>query len=661
MTIPGEEPGVKVTQEFLTPAPIYEEPDLFPVLIGQARQLEVDIPDGSYDSSPGGPNAATDLSNPYPDFTLNAVYTSGTLVAKIQNSLGTFDFDPADVFAEQNLSGAAPGNYKIAQGAVVERAIYSGTTGSFTAASTTFTDANARFITSNVVGDAAYAGPPIGTPAGNGEISYRLRITSGTNSGSQFVITGVSSQNDLIVDQAAVGVPTVWPPAANELNVQYSIVSVENAVGTLLISYEATRADLNDVLITITSDDDVVDQLGPIDPKNPLAFAASLAAANTSKQILATGVSADTTAEHQRALDFLEPLEVYSMVPLTQDTSILTLYQAHVNQQSTPESKHERRVYINRALVVREDRITTTDARVGGLADPVSARLWVDGTPGTIDYTSLVSPGDFILYNDGTAHELLVQTVSAGSLKVLSTGSVNYPIAPVAPGAAYTVVSATKSKTEQAQFLAAYAHAFSDKRVFFVWPDEAVVSVNGTNTVVSGYNVSAGVAALRSEERPQQPLTNLVLAGYSGLNHSNKYFSETQLRILSAGGMFILVHDTDGAPLRIRQQRSTDTSSLYKNEDSILAVVDYVAKFMRSELQPYIGKYNITPQYLDTLRVVVNGLFSRLRETTEVGPTILSGEVLELKQNDTELDHVDLKVRIGVAVPANFIDVLLQI
>jgi len=50
-----------------------------------------------------------------------------------------------------------------------------------------------------------------------------------------------------------------------------------------------------------------------------------------------------------------------------------------------------------------------------------------------------------------------------------------------------------------------------------------------------------------------------------------------------------------------------------------------------------------------------------LRETTEVGPTILSGEVLELKQNDTELDHVDLKVRIGVAVPANFIDVLLQI
>jgi hypothetical protein len=418
---------------------------------------------------------------------------------------------------------------------------------------------------------------------------------------------------------------------------------------------------LNDDLVTITSDADIEERLGPIDPGNPLAFAVSLAAANTSREILATGVSEDTTLEHQRALAFLESKEVYAMVPLTQDTTIHGLYQAHVNQQSAPGEKKERRVYINRSLVVREELIGEEDARQGGLADPVSARQWVDDTPGTIDFTDFVSPGDFIIYDDGTVHELLVQTVTAGALTVNPSGSVNYPGGPVPPGTAYTVVSEAKDKTEQAQFIADYSTGFSDQRVFNVWPDVVGVPVGETVQNLPGYYLAAGIAGLVGEERPQQPLTNLRLAGYASLENSNLYFSESQLRIMSAAGTFIIVQDSSGAPLRIRQQRSTDTTSLFTNEDSILRTVDYVAKFLRNELEPYIGKYNITPAYLDTLKIVLEGLYARLQEQTEVGPTILAGQTIELAQSESELDHVDITVRIEVGIPANFIDVLLQV
>ena len=652
--VPGEEPGVKVTQEFLTTAPIYEEPPLFPVFVGIARQLEVDVPDGAYDSSVGGANATAgvDFESSYPDFKLNSIYTTGTLTAKIQNSLGTFDFDPADVLEETPTAG--DGLYTIAKGATVERTIASGTTGSWTSGSATFSDANARFITRQVIPYSGTYTPPI-----LGEVSFRLRITSGTFTGVEFVITDVTSQNDLVLDVSVVGTPATFPGLFDESNVQYTVVSVEYAVGTVLISYEADRSDLNDQLVTIGSFDDIEAELGPISPDNPLAFAVSLAAANTSKQILATGVSANTRVEHQRALDFLETRELYAMVPLTQDTTILSLYQAHVNQASAPDAKHERRVYINRELLIQETRISTADARVGGYT--TGTKLWVDGTPGTLDFTDYVEPGDFVVTTfSGVTYNLLVQTVAAGSLTISPAGSTPTPIT-ITAGTAYTVVSAALSKTEQAQYIGDYAQGFSDKRVFLVWPDQVGVPVDGVVQNVPGYFLSAGIAGLVGEERPQQPLTNLSLAGYSSLEHSNLYFSEAQLRIMSANGVFIVVQDTSGTPPRIRQQRSTDISSLYKNEDSILRTVDYVAKFMRSELQPYIGRYNITPQYMDMIRVVVNGLFKRLQVQTEVGPTILAGRIVLLEQDSVELDHINLTVRIEVGVPANFIDVLLQV
>ena len=86
-----------------------------------------------------------------------------------------------------------------------------------------------------------------------------------------------------------------------------------------------------------------------------------------------------------------------------------------------------------------------------------------------------------------------------------------------------------------------------------------------------------------------------------------------------------------------------------------------MAKFLRQELDPYTGKYNITPEYLEMLKVVINGLTARLKETTSVGPVILEGTLESIEQNEVELDNVDIVYIIEAPVPANFLRVKLQV
>ena len=176
-----------------------------------------------------------------------------------------------------------------------------------------------------------------------------------------------------------------------------------------------------------------------------------------------------------------------------------------------------------------------------------------------------------------------------------------------------------------------------------------------------GYHLSAAAAGLVAGQRPQQPLTNLNLAGFTGLRNSNRYFNESQLKILSANGIFVIEQATESAAPYIRQQRTTDITSVLKNELSVVKTVDFVSQLFRQELDPYTGKYNITPQLLETLKVVIDGLFTRLRQSSDIGPVILSGQLISIEQDEVQLDQINVIVDIEVPVPANFIRVRIQV
>jgi len=644
MTTPGQRPGTEVEQEFVTTAVLLEDPPLPPILIGIAKQLEEDLDGGTYDARPstGGANVAADFENFYPELKLNATVDLLTVTAKVQNALGVFDLDASYINVTPPVLPAD--KFRIEKDAEIERTLVSGgTTGSF-AGTSLFTDLSGKFISAGVA------------PATGDITAVELRITSGSLSGNAYDITGVTSQNVLV---------TSYGGAVIEGNIQYDIVEVRKAWGTLLISYEATRSDLNDQLITITDDDSIASLVGPIDPRNELGFAVDKCRLNAGEsKVYVCAVDADTVAEHTRALEFLESEDGYCLVPLSQDTAVLQLYEPHVVTSSLPENKRERIALLNRELLLRETKISTSDAHTGAFTNSLGEKEF-DDTTGVVgfDYADYVVPGDFVIYDDGgVIRELLIQQIlSPTKLLINEPGSVNWPGLVNLVSAGYTALSGVMSKTEQAEFIGAYAQSFAERRIVLIWPDEVEVSFNDTLILVPGYFFSAGVAGLVAGQKPQQPLTNLSVAGFTGLRHSNRYFNETQLKILSANGVFIGEQVVETASPYIRQQRTTDISSILKNELSVVKTVDFVSKLFRQELDPYTGKYNITPELIDTVKVVIEGLFSRLKQQTNIGPVILSGRLISVTQDDVALDTLNVVVDIEVPVPANFIRVRIQV
>ena len=73
---------------------------------------------------------------------------------------------------------------------------------------------------------------------------------------------------------------------------------------------------------------------------------------------------------------------------------------------------------------------------------------------------------------------------------------------------------------------------------------------------------------------------------------SNDSYTNRQLNVMAAGGVYILVQDAQGGPVVCRHQLSTDTSTIETRELSITKVVDFTAKFMRAGLRNFIGRSN---------------------------------------------------------------------
>ena len=408
--------------------------------------------------------------------------------------------------------------------------------------------------------------------------------------------------------------------------------------------------------------------------------------------MFATAVAADTVLDFTLATEFLETEDVYAMIPLTQDAATHQVFAAHVTQQSDVDSKHERIVFINRQLFIQTTRLTEDPADTGAVITNETSPTLDTFADSTVDFvTDGVIQGDVIelRFDDGAGGPVTTESTrvfsrdSATALTLidgLTSGFITSWNSAAGSGFAdYNIKSAALDKFEQADFIADTSKSFANRRVHNLWPDLVEITftddtketTNLTESEIAGtapatgnftevqpaYFLASMIGGMIPGNVPEQPFTNLNITGAVGLRNSNKYFSNTQLDIIATGGTYIVVQDVVDAPVFARHQLSTDVSQLEKRELSITKAVDFTAKFFRTSLRPYIGKFNITDIYLEQLRAVADGILTKLIEDA----TLVDGTIVKLEQNEEKSDEVLLDVDILVQFPANFIRVTLLI
>lgn len=446
--------------------------------------------------------------------------------------------------------------------------------------------------------------------------------------------------------------------------------------GKLYVEYRALLKDYADTIYSISNIDDVIGELGPIVPENPLALGVYKALLNSSSSsVYFMGVPSNDVSGYSKVLSRATLSDkVYSLVPLTFDGAIHDLVDAHVDAMSS-ETRKRWRI----ALFASESR---TELPVLWTGNHPSNGLW-NATlkadtrlPGNV-YTKVeftefaelferVIVGDEVRFNfdidawgNETYTSALVAEIESNQVLYLDT-----PQLAAINTAVKMEIHHSLSTPEQAADLAERSAAFADRRVYSVFPD--VLFNEGV--AEEGFFAAASVAGLIGSVVPQQGLTNTELVGFDDVPAVYSKFSEDELDVIAGGGTMIIAQELPGGPVFIRHQISTNYREgiLAKSELSMVKNYDSISYYFANKLAPFIGKYNVTPALIDHLRTEIQAGINFLSSFTSVGllgPQVIKNgsEITLIQQHPTLLDHVVVRLKLNLPAPLNVIELHLVV
>jgi hypothetical protein len=470
---------------------------------------------------------------------------------------------------------------------------------------------------------------------------------------------------------------------------------VSGANAQIYLAYHAVRQDVSvlaksPALLRFNDTLALTSQLSPVNADNPLALGLYFALLNApGVQVMGLGVDADSAAApfgtveaYARAATFLEGFDVYAIAPLTHDVGVGQLFDAHVTAMSAPEQKGERIVLFNpSAPSAKRDTLigsglngnstTTSNQFDTGIAD-LGALLLAKGVDpvGSL----LVTDGVYLDVGDGNKYAITSITGSFVTVKTTSFAPgdnddgyfaittlpgtlIAQPFAVRIRGAALVLLDGTPDKDGIAQTYQAMAQSYQNRRVWHVLPDQCAATLNGIEQVIDGFYLSAAIAGLIGKQPPQQSFTNFPMTGFTRAIGSNDYLSEKQLNIAAAGGNYIVAQDAQGTPLFARMALTTDMTSIETRTDSITKIVDFTAKFMRRGLRNFIGRFNITQGFLDSLGHVIQGLGGFLVDSG----MLIGFNLNNIIQDASAPDTVLVDCTLDVPFPCNYIRLTLVV
>lgn len=460
------------------------------------------------------------------------------------------------------------------------------------------------------------------------------------------------------------------------------------------LAYKAVRKDVTAVaarpaLLRFNDTVALSSQLSPVNADNPLALGIYFALLNApGTQVTGLGVDAssagapDGTVEaFTRAATFLEAFEVYAIAPMTNDATVGQVFATHASVMSDPSNKGERVALWSPAQP--SARVNTLVA--SGLSGNSSGTLNVFDT-GVANLGALllaaglspvgsflVSSGVFLDVGDGKHYS--ITSISGGLVTVkvaflsgenddgyysttnLSSSLIGAAFAVRVRGAALTLTDGTLDKESLALTYQKMAQTYQNRRFWHVIAPQVAASLGGLEQILAGYYACAGVAGMIGKQPPQQSFTNFPMTGFTRVIGTNGFLTERQLDVVAAGGNYIIVQDEESSPLISRMALTTDMTSIETRTDSITKVVDFCAKFLRRGLKNFIGRFNITQGFLDSLGHVIQGLLGFLSESG----VLIGSHLNNIVQDEDAPDTVLVDITLDVPFPCNYIRLTLVV
>jgi hypothetical protein len=472
-------------------------------------------------------------------------------------------------------------------------------------------------------------------------------------------------------------------------------------VAPVYLTYSAVRLDVtgraaSPGLLTFDDTTQLDDSLEPISSANPLALGLYFAMINAPGiQVSGIGVdeiSADapygTTDAFTRAAEFLEAHEVYGIAPLTHAKDVAEVFKTHVDVMSEAENKGERICLWNPDVPTRDldDLVAsgtngntigagglTFDTGIANLSALVlNAGISPVGTIAATEGLFLDIASDALNYSIATVSGSIVtirKTFVTGENDdgFYSTTDLNDPpltgsliqeaFSIKVRGDELVTVSGDADRLAIAETMQALGQSYLDRRFWMTFPDSCAATLDGLEQILEGFYMNAAVAGMIGQNPPQQSFTNYPMTGFTRVIGSNKTYSERQLNIMAAGGTYIIIQDVEGGPLISRMALTTDLTSIETRTDSITKVVDFTAKFLRRGLRNFIGRFNITQGFMDSLGSVIQGLLGFLVETG----VLIGANLNNLIQDEDAPDTVLVDITLDVPYPCNYIRVTLVV
>lgn len=472
-----------------------------------------------------------------------------------------------------------------------------------------------------------------------------------------------------------------WTQTQGEICIEDNIVSYDSSWeiggvpqplpvedGAVYVQHRDRISDHCSIVGTITDVSAVPLALGTVDPDNPLAFGVFKALSNSGGQpVKYLGVCGAASGlvlnDWLTALNILVGRDdVYGLVPLTQNEAVLQAFQAHCDDQSSPENGRWRICWLNMAA---QQPIPVYVTQIGN-TNPLLATIVQDPDEPPPAYVDVESGGaEFITkgVKSGDTVRALYTSDGFGNLSyteftvdlVINQDTIRLLAGPAAPVNVPSKIEIwrTLSPDALAANLATYPGIFSDRRAYLVWPDV----VGDAGQTFPGYFLCAALSGLRSGVLPQQGLTNISVSGFDDLSRTTVLFSATQLNTMAASGYWIVTQDPNDGTVFTRHQLSTGSQAdLNTKEQSITTNLDSISYLFLNRMKPFIGQGNVTPTMINILQGEILAVIAQLSNTITIdrlGPQIITAKILDLAPSPTLLDRIVAHISVTLPFPLN--------